>query len=281
MKTPSTRLLMLNVAAILVGLAAVAAVIRSFVVTPATTPCSERYVTTMVFPLERDGLVLSATDIHARTGGGDASGLENLEIIRLRKGPATAAMSVSLPKGAAAPNSGASPKGGVSFPWQPRALREQSSVCLSYQVQLPGDFDFNLGGQLPGIAGRSDQSDDRFLVQAGWRQGGVIGASNFVMLGGKKWKQVAEGDGPAIARGRWVRIDQEVVLNAPDQENGILRIWVDGALALDKSDFVYRNKPGVGLTGVAADVFYSGEDVAARSPADATVLLTPFEIRWQ
>ena len=35
------------------------------------------------------------------------------------------------------------------------------------------------------------------------------------------------------------------------------------------------------LTGVAADIFYNGEDVAGRAPADATVLVSPFEIRWQ
>jgi hypothetical protein len=40
-------------------------------------------------------------------------------------------------------------------------------------------------------------------------------------------------------------------------------------------------KPDVGITGIAADVFYSGEEAGSRSPADTKVLLSPFEIRWK
>jgi uncharacterized membrane protein YfbV (UPF0208 family) len=71
-----------------------------------------------------------------------------------------------------------------------------------------------------------------------------------------------------------------VVLNAADQENGILRVWIDGSLVIDKTDFAYRVKPDIAVSGVAADLFYSGEDISARAPADARVMLTPFEIRW-
>ena len=57
-------------------------------------------------------------------------------------------------------------------------------------------------------------------------------------------------------------------------------MWIDGALAIDKADFAYRVKPDIALAGVAADLYYSGDDVTARSPADAKVWLSPFEIRW-
>lgn len=281
MKMPSTRVVLFNAAAILIAVAAIIAAIRSFLVSSSIDPCSERYATSMVFPLERDGAILTATDIQARTGGRDAGLLENLEIIPLKRGPTPIAMSVSLPKGSAAPNSSVVPKGGISFPWQPRSLRDQPAVCLSYNIQLPADFDFNLGGLLPGVLGRADQSDDHFLVQAAWRQGGTVGSTNFVTLAGKKWKQVADSESFTFPRGRWVKVDQEVVLNNPDQENGILRIWIDGALAIDKNDFGYRTKPDVGIAGVAADIFYNGEDAASRSPADSKILLSPFEIRWK
>jgi hypothetical protein len=281
MKMPSTRVMLFNAVAVLIAVAALVAAIRSFLVSSSIDPCSERYATSMVFPLERDGAILTATDIQARTGGQDAGLLENLEIIPLKRGPAPVVMSVSLPRGSAAPNSSVLPKGGISFPWQPRSLRDQPAVCLSYNIQLPADFDFNLGGLLPGVLGRADQSDDHFLVQGAWRQGGSVGATNFTTLAGKKWKQVADSEGPAFPRGRWVKLDQEVVLNTPDQENGILRVWVDGALAIDKTDIGYRTKSDVRITGVAADIFYSGEDAASRSPADSKVLFSPFEIRWK
>jgi hypothetical protein len=280
MAMPSTKVILFNAAASLVAIGAVVGVVRTWIAPSSLRACSERYATSMVFPLEGDGAVLTATDIQARTGGRDAGLLENLDVVRLKNAPVPIAMSVQLPKGSAAPSSSVVPKGGVSFAWQPRSLKDKSTVCLSYQVLLPSDFDFHLGGALPGILGQADQSNDRFLVRVGWHQGGAISATNFVTRDGKKFKQLADGKGHVIPRGRWVRLDQEVILNAPEQENGILRVWVDGSLAIDKADVAYRVKPEITLAGVAADFFYSGEDVSARAPADAKVWLSPFEIRW-
>jgi hypothetical protein len=280
MSMPSTKTILFNAAASLVAILAVVGVVRTWLVPSTMQPCSERHSTSMVFPLERDGVVLTATDIQARTGGRDAGLIENVDVIRLKRGPVPIAMSVELPKGSAAPTSSVVPKGGLSLPWQPRTLKDKSTVCLSYQILLPSDFDFNLGGVLPGVFGGVEQSNDRFLVQLGWRQGGAIGATNHVTLDGKKWKQQAEAEGYTIPRGRWVKIDQEVILNEPDLENGVLRVWLDGTLAIDKADIAYRVKPDIALAGVAADVFYNGEDVSGRAPADAKVMLSPFEIRW-
>jgi hypothetical protein len=241
MSMPSTKTILFNAAASLVAILAVVGVVRTWLVPSTMQPCSERHSTSMVFPLERDGVVLTATDIQARTGGRDAGLIENVDVIRLKRGPVPIAMSVELPKGSAAPTSSVVPKGGLSLPWQPRTLKDKSTVCLSYQILLPSDFDFNLGGVLPGVFGGVEQSNDRFLVQLGWRQGGAIGATNHVTLDGKKWKQQAEAEGYTIPRGRWVKIDQEVILNEPDLENGVLRVWLDGALAIDKADIAYRS----------------------------------------
>jgi polysaccharide lyase-like protein len=284
MAMPSTKVILFNAAASVVVIGALVGVVRTWIAPSSLRACSERYSTSMVFPLERDGVVLTATDIQARTGGQDAGLLENVDVVSLKRGPVPVAMSVRLPKGSAAPSSSVVPKGGISFPWQPRSLKDKSAVCLSYQMILPSDFDFNLGGVLPGVFGQSDHSDqsnDRFLVRLAWHQVGATSATNFVTLDGKKYKQIADAEGFTIPRGRWVKIDQEVILNEPDQENGILRVWLDGALAIDKADIAYRVKPTLTLTGVAADIFYNGEDVAGRAPADATVMLSPFEIRWQ
>jgi hypothetical protein len=280
MSMPSTKIIVFNAAASLVAIAAIAGVVRTWIAPATLQECSERYSTSMVFPLERNGVMLTAADLQARMGGRDSGLIENVDVMRLKKGPVPLAMSVELPKGSAAPTSSVVPKGGLSLPWQPRSLKDKSTVCLSYQVLLPADFDFNQGGVLPGIVGGSDQSNDRFLVQLGWRQGGSFGATNYTTLDGKKSRQPADAEGYAIPRGRWVKIDQEVILNEPDQANGILRVWLDGALAIDKADITYRAKRDIALTGVAGDIYYNGEDVSGRAPADAKVLLSPFEIRW-
>jgi hypothetical protein len=281
MRIPSARLLLFNAAAILVAVAAVVALLRSILIPSSLAACSGRYGTSMAFPLERDGVMVTATDIQARVGSAAAAIVDNLRIVRLTDGPAPVGMSIALPKGSSAPNTAAVEKGGVSFPWQPRSLRKQAAVCLSYSILLPADFNFGSGGALPGIIGQTDNSGDRFLVQAAWHRTGDIGATSLARLAGKESKQTAESGGVQLPRGRWAKLEQEVVLNEAGHDNGIVRIWVDGALVVDRGDLTYRAKGDVGLAGVAADVFYSGDDRMSRSPADAKVLLSPFEIRWK
>ncbi len=267
MRVPSARVVLFNAAAVLVAVAAVVAVVRSYLVSSAATPCSARYLTSMTFPLERNGVMLTATDIQARASGGDATLTDSLEIVRLEGAPVPV-MRVNLPKG------------GMSFAWQPRSMRGQAAVCLGYRLQLPADFDFGLGGDLPGLAGQAEHEGDRFLVQPTWAQGGALTATSRTTLGGKADTQVLDGDGSAIPRGRWVSVEQEIVLNAPDQRNGLLRVWLDGRLALEQADLAFRATADVGVAGVAADV-RRNDTASARSEPDARVLLSPFEVRWR
>jgi hypothetical protein len=280
MGMPSTKALLLNAAASLIAVGAVAGVVRTWIAPASLQPCSDRYATSMAFPLERNGALVTAADIQARSGGGDASLLQNLQVAALKAGAVSVAMGVSLPKGSGAPSSATAIKGGISFPWQPRSLKDKVAVCLSYKIMLPEDFEFNRGGALPGLSGQDEQSGDGFLVRPTWAQDGTIGMASFATLGGQKFKQQDDTLGSAIPRGRWVSVDQEVVLNAPDQENGVLRIWIDGALTLDRSDLAYRVKPEVAVSMVAADFFYEGDEMSGRSPRDAKVWLSPFEVRW-
>jgi hypothetical protein len=270
-----------NAAAILIAGAAIVAVLRSLLAPSSLLPCSQRYKTSMVLPLERNGALVTATDIQAGTGGRAAAVVDNLDVVRLAGAPAPVVMSVALPKGSSPPHTDAGQLGGVSFPWQPRSLRRQPAVCLGYSLLLPADFNFSLGGVLPGIFGETDHGGDRFLAQAAWAQGGDVGATNHATLAGQEKRLDAVGNGVQIPRGRWVKLEQEVALNEPAHANGLLRIWVDGVLALDKNDLVYRAKGDVSLAGVAAEFFYSGGDVVSRSPADAKVFLSPLEIHWK
>ena len=281
MKMPSARLVLFNAAAILIGLGAIVGVVRSFFVSDALAPCGQRYTTSMAFQLERDGALVTPTDIQARAHGRAGARVENLEILRIKGAPAPLAMSIALPKGSSAPGTQAEERGGVTFPWQPRAIRNQAAACLSYNMLVPADFNFSFGGALPGFLGQGEASSDSFLVQAAWRRGGDLGANTQATLQGKPTREDTETTGATIPRGRWLKVEQEVVLNAPGQRNGVLRIWVDGVLAIDVANAVYRADADVGLAGVAADVFYSGDERTSRSPADAKILLTPFELRWK
>ncbi len=283
MKMPAPKVIVFNAAALLVTAAALAAVLRSLLISPNAAPCSERYTSSTVFPLERAGVVLTAADLQSRLGGKDAGVLENVSIARVENGPAPVAMTVSLPKGATSPNASSGPKAGVSFPWQPRLVQGKTAACLSYSVLLPADFQFARGGVLPGISGvdAADPAPDGFVARIVWRDGGHGGASNRTTSAGETRAAAAEREAFLFPRGRWVKFEQEVVLNAPKRADGILRLWVDGKLTIDRTDINYRTKPAVAISGVAADVYYGFEDGAGAAPKDTKVSMTPFEIRWR
>jgi hypothetical protein len=283
MKLPDTRIILFNVAGALVTFGVLVAVLRSFVFAPSVAPCTERYPAGTIFGLERGGVLLTSADLQARLGGKDVGLGDNVEIARVKGGPAPVAMGVHLAKGSASPHAPAATKGGVSFPWEPRAIQGKSAACLAYSVLLPADFDFHRGGVLPGMQGAepSGESQDGFTAQLAWRRNGRGAVNDRATVGNDKHWGGSETESFTLPAGRWVKLEQEMVLNAPKQADGIMRVWVDGKLVVDRGDMIYRGRPEVTVTGVGADVFYGGDDAAGGAPKDATIWLSPFEMRWQ
>jgi hypothetical protein len=279
---PNTKVILFNAAAVMIGVTAVAAVVRSFVFSPTAAPCSDRYTSSTTFAVERAGMVLTAADLQSGLGGKDVGVIESLTIAKVRGAPAPIAMTVSLPKGSASPHASASVRGGMSFPWETRLLQGKTAACLSYSVLVPADFPFGRGGVLPGIRGADAEgrASDGFAARMAWRHGDGGGATLRTTSDGETRSTRADRDGFTFPRGRWVKLEQEVVLNTPKQADGILRVWADGRLAVDRTDMTYRMRPDVTLSGVAADVFYGTEEGGGLAPADTQVSLTPFEMRW-
>ena len=172
--------------------------------------------------------------------------MENLSVGRVKDAPAPIVLNVSLPQGSGSPQREAGPKGGVSFPWQPRAARGKSAACLSYSVLLPASFEFHRGGVLPGIRGAdlTGQSPDAFVARMAWRPDRRGGATLRVITGDKTERYLAERESFAFAPGRWVKLELEAVLNTPKQADGILRAWVDGSLAIERTDMIVPLQAG-------------------------------------
>ena len=84
-----------------------------------------------------------------------------------------------------------------------------------------------------------------------------------------------------IARGRWVSIEQEVILNAPGQRDGILRLWIDGELKVDRRNVQMRETADQRLTGISADLVYGNREPASGARTATKARLTPFELRWR
>jgi hypothetical protein len=279
----SKRALMLNGVAGTFMLAGFVSLIHSTFARPYFEVCTARYHRQLAMTLDRNGEPLTPTDIQAVSNGLDEGVVENLSIAAFNSGPAKFAMGVKLAAGTMEQRSGRGTPGGISFPWAPSTINQPQAACLSYNIFLPADFEFSTGGTLPGLFGSSlnGQFGDKpnFQTQVLWQR---AGAPQFQL------KASSETDSRAAAfktwdvalpRGRWVRVDQEVVLNTPKQADGIARLWFDGKLEAEIKAAEFRNSPDMSIAGVASDVYFGGTNVG-EAPKDAVVWLSPFEIRW-
>jgi hypothetical protein len=282
MQFGNVKVILFNLAAVVVTVVAVGAVVKSWLISPQTAPCSARYASATILSLERGGLPLSSSDLQARLSGKDLGVAENVGIDRIKDGPAAVAMNINLARDAASPQAAVA-SGGVSFPWEPRSVRNKAAACLAYHVRLPADFEFGNGGSLPGIFGAEEgsQEGDGFTAQLAWREAGNVGVTERATKSGTTRSFVVETEDVSLPRERWFKVEQEVVLNAPQAEDGILRVWIDGRLAIDETGIVYRAKPEVMVAGVAAEVAYGGNDAAGTAHKDSKLWLTALEIRWQ
>jgi isochorismate hydrolase len=73
-----------------------------------------------------------------------------------------------------------------------------------------------------------------------------------------------------------VFVEQEVKLNTPGQDDGVLRMWVDGQLKVQNLGTNLRGRPETALTGVVSDIGY------ARGSSDAVAIkVSPFMVQSQ
>jgi hypothetical protein len=282
MRNFNMRFALYNAAAGVIGIVALLFVVRSMLPSP-IAPCSGRYQTTMSLALERGGELLSVADLQGSLAGKDLGLAQHVALTRVPDAPAPVAMVVNLPKSGAPGPGKAQPEGAVTFPWEPRALQNTAAACLSYHLLLPASFEAGAGGVLPGIllADRSERSDAGSATRLAWRSSGAGGADQ-VGVGAHDKRIVAlEREGFPLARGHWMKVDQEVVLNTLGRHDGALRVWLEGALVLERADLEYRSSADVTISGVAARLFYGNEENVARPPRETTVMFSPFEIRWQ
>ena len=87
-------------------------------------------------------------------------------------------------------------------------------------------------------------------------------------------------DARELPRGRWVRVDQEVVLNTPKQSDGAARLWLDGKLEIEVKAVDIRDDANMAISGAVGDVFFGGSGTHGKASKEAVVWLSPFELRW-
>jgi hypothetical protein len=285
MKMPSNQVLALNGVAGCVVIVASIIFVRDIVSPPAIETCANRYHQAQSLTVRNGTTLLTLDDLQASFNGQDRGVLENLSLAALKDGPAPVAITVKFQAGSHFAPTSTNAKGGISFPWQPSGLPSSAqAACLSYHLYVPTEFDFAMGGVLPGLSARDTTSTsntpDALDTSINWRSNGSLEMSVLRTAGGKTASDRIDGNRVQIEKGRWVRIDQELVLNTPTSPNGIVRTWVNKTLAVEANDLNMRNTENVVQAGMHAITHFGGHGIGGAAKKNETLYFTPFELRW-
>ena len=202
--------------------------------------------------------------------------------LSIRTGDETAAAVVHVlyPQGSINPGSKTTPAGGAQFYAPVLAGTEATTACLGYRVRFEDGFAFVLGGKLPGLYGtegapvttasgcRPVNDEAGFSVRLMWRSGGRGEVYAYTQ---NKTARCGESLGRGnwtFATGRWIAVEEEVVLNTPGRDDGRVRVWIDGRLVLDRGGLVYRSGPAVHIQGLFFSTFFGGKKPDWASPRD-------------
>lgn len=135
-------------------------------------------------------------------------------------------------------------------------LPPRDEYFLSYDLQFEEGFDFRRGGKLPGLSGGRGNTGGHRPTGDGWSARYMWGREGRLTIYLYHPDQRGRyGDslttGVQLEPGRWYRLTQRIRVNDPDQQNGLLQVWVDGTEVLFRDDLRYRN-----VAEAQVDIFY-------------------------
>ncbi|WP_244612985.1 polysaccharide lyase [Modicisalibacter radicis] len=252
---------------------------------PAVSACSERYP--LVASPEPHGgghgdmeQVIEASYSAKKHWGLD----KNVSLLSTQEsGLGEPAFRVTYPEGTSAPSD--TEEGGAGFYAKFDRLHGAERACLKYQVRFEEGFEFVKGGKLPGLYGGNAPSGgdevsgkDGFSMRFMWRKEGQ----------GELYEYVANKDsdyGDSVGRGKWtfptgewITLEQEIILNDPERDNGIARVWIDGEPILEQHGIVYRTTDDLSVDGVMFSTFFGGHGEDWRTPRDQVADFGAFEV---
>jgi hypothetical protein len=220
-----------------------------------------------------------------RGGGGDF-GFDRIRMRKVDDMPFQAAMEVTFPEGSASrevhEETGA-PEGGAQFYTRLRS-GPVDSATLRYRVRFPTGFDFVKGGKLPGLfggtataGGNTPDGTDGFSTRYMWRADGVGEVYAYLPESDEVGTSLGRGDW-SWPTGRWVEVEQEVVLNTPGDADGQITVQLDGQEVHKSTHLTFRSVAEVQIEGIFFSTFFGGGDPTWATPTTQTVQFADFRL---
>jgi hypothetical protein len=172
--------------------------------------------------------------------------------------------------------------------WKPSLSGKFKQLYYSYWLKLPDNFDFVLGGKLPGIGsnkpntgGNKPNGYDGWSVRAMWNKQGQLGQYVYHMDQNKPFGEFMQWDMPPISKGKWHYIQTWVKLNTPQKRNGLIQTRVDGKKVLNRADIRFRMKDDLEIERFLFSSFFGGYGIKWAPKKDEFLYLDHFIISTQ
>ncbi|MBW1298414.1 polysaccharide lyase [Aquimarina litoralis] len=169
-------------------------------------------------------------------------------------------------------------------------------LYISYMVYFPNDFEFRAGGKLPGLSYQT--SERNMSLRLMWRYDGL--AEFYVHYNTEpswdgwhasiNWSLIDPYEEPngnpqpdqvKFKKGQWNKIELYNKLNTPGQNNGIMRAWLNGQLAInitDNGDYRQSNEGDIHLNSIYLSTFFGGSDESFQPTKDVYAYFDDFKV---
>ena len=168
----------------------------------------------------------------------------------------------------------------MGFNFKEETGSEPDEVYFRYYLRFADDWETIEGGKLPGISGTYDtagwggrKSDGTngwsargaFLppVPADNPVAGRVAVGNYVYHADMEdyFGDIYEWSDDYLGyfeKNRWYSVEQYVKLNTPGEKNGIMRAWVDGKLAHEKTNMRFRHVDSLKIEKIWMNIYHGG-----------------------
>ncbi|MFK7895252.1 MAG: polysaccharide lyase [Myxococcota bacterium] len=169
------------------------------------------------------------------------------------------------------------PSGGGAE-WRMNLGQSHDELYLSYRIRFGADFDFVLGGKLPGLAGgagntggNTPNGTDGWSARMMWvtygpAPGDRANAIQYVYHPDQpgtfghniRWDDTADGSWAEFEADRWYSFQHRIIMNTPGQYDGAIQAWLDGELVLDMDGLRFRDVATLGVDQLLFSTFFGG-----------------------
>ncbi len=168
-------------------------------------------------------------------------------------------------------------------------------AVMEYRLKFDSNFKWAYGGKLPGLAGSEGQIPvgctqdvnrikNGFSARLMWRRNGKLVVYSYFpnRLEPYQGNCGIDYEFATVDVNKWYTVRQYIKLNTPGQNNGILRMEIDGQVGLDMRDVEYRlaGKDNVKINDFLFHTYRGGGETDERfhSPTNDYIYMDDFKV---